>query len=221
MKEDAVKARPGKKSSREGTRSKVLLMRTTRPSLIRGVCANDAASWAEFVEFYEPLLYRYVLARGVPRTDAADVVQETFIKLLGALPKFSYDPERGRFRTWLYQVTMSALIDHVRRKIAHGAVVKKWWMNFGMTLVVGGTPDDDWDKAHQRRALDLAQAEVKAQANPRTWACYEQRFLHGRSYADIGRELDLSANAVCVNAGRILEKVSALAKEKLEELDHE
>lgn len=196
-------------------------MSQTRTSLLRRVRdVQDGESWAEFVRFYEPLLRSYVRARGLPDVDAADVVQEIFIKLLRALPGFTLDRRQGRFRTWLYQVTMSAVYDHVRRRAVRDRVAEEWWKNFGKEQAEEAPPED-WGRAHQRRAVELAEAEIKAATKPNTWFCYEQHFHHGRKFAEIAAELGITANAACVNAGRILEKVSGLSALKLQELDDE
>jgi RNA polymerase sigma-70 factor (ECF subfamily) len=93
-------------------------MTETRTSLLRRVRnPNDAASWAEFVAIYEPLLLSYIRKRGLNDHDAQDVVQTVFITLLRKLPKFELDHSRGRFRTWLWQVAFKAVVDHARAKM--------------------------------------------------------------------------------------------------------
>ena len=197
-------------------------MSKTRSSLIRRVRdAQDAAGWAEFVVFYEPLLCSFVRARGVPVTDVADIVQEIFLKLLRALPDFELDPSKGKFRTWLYQVTLSAVYDHARRKATQDRTVAGWWDQVGKDRVADEAPPEDWHKAHQRRAVELAEVQVKDRANANTWYCYEQHFHHGRGFAEIAAELEITANAASVNAGRVLDKIRAVSAEKLEELSDE
>jgi RNA polymerase sigma-70 factor (ECF subfamily) len=197
-------------------------MTPTSTSLIHRVRdTQDAASWAEFVELYEPLLLSYVRSRRIPPTDVRDIVQEIFIKLLRSLPKFTLDHERGRFRTWLYQVTISVVIDQVRRRMAERQHLREWWEQVGKHLSANGQPGEDWTQALHRRVLTFAQEKVKAQTHPKTWSCYEQHLLRGRGCAEIASELDITANAVSQNAGRVLEKIKALCTDYLEDLDDE
>jgi RNA polymerase sigma-70 factor (ECF subfamily) len=194
----------------------------TRPSQLQRVRdPEDEVGWAEFVRFYEPLLGAYLRARGLPAGDVPDVVQETFLRLLRALQRFTYDPTRGRFRSYLYHVTLSALKDHAARKSVRERVERQWWQDFGRRVAMVAGPDEGWRQAHLRRALELAQAEVKARANEQTWYCYEQRFLAGRPCADIARELDLQANTVAVHARRVFAKVAARSEALLKELDRD
>ncbi len=82
------------------TRS-TLLIRVKKPG------RSDRA-WGEFVALYEPLLTAYVRHKGLGAEDARDVVQEVFARLVKTLPEFELDRQRGRFRSWLWQVCQSA-----------------------------------------------------------------------------------------------------------------
>jgi hypothetical protein len=41
----------------------------------------------------------------------------------------------------------------------------------------------------------------------KTWICFEQHILKGRSGADIGAEIGLPANSVYVNASRVMARI--------------
>lgn len=75
---------------------------------------KDSDSWREFVELYEPLLLRFVLSQGTPRSEADDIVQEIFSNLLRILPTFEFDRTRGRFRSWLWNVSRNVVVSTLR-----------------------------------------------------------------------------------------------------------
>src|SRR5262245_34083008 len=84
--------------------------RDTGSPLVRRVRdTGDAEGWREVAALDEPLIVRYALARGhgLSEQDARDVAQDVFARLLTALPGFELDRARGRFRTYLWQVTTS------------------------------------------------------------------------------------------------------------------
>jgi RNA polymerase sigma-70 factor (ECF subfamily) len=196
-------------------------MDKTRASLIQRVREqNDGQSWTEFITFYQPLLHSYVRSRGVQPAEVDNVVQEIFIRLLNALRTFQYNPNRGRFRTWLYQVTMNVIIDLARHESGRRRAEQEWQQRFGKALV-DDEPDEEWNLAHRRRALELAQEQVKAsyRDTPNTWLCYEQRYLQNRSCAEIAQELGITTNAVTQNIGRVLRKIAAVSEAKLKEID--
>jgi RNA polymerase sigma-70 factor (ECF subfamily) len=187
----------------------------TRSSLLRRVTAGDADGWREFAALYEPVILRYALGRrrGLSETDARDVAQDVFARLLKALPGFELDHGRGRFRTWLWQVTTSALADRARRAGRRADAEREW-------LARREDPDDRaaWDHAFHSRVLDIALEQVRAASNPRTWACFERHVLGHEPAAAMGRELGMTANAVDVNSSHVLSRVRAECAECLEEL---
>src|SRR5687768_14200871 len=82
----------------------------TRPTLLERLRnVDNAAAWEQFVEAYTPLIYDFCHRAGLQNADAADVAQEVMRAVAGAIRKFKYDPQRGRFRTWLLTVTRSKL----------------------------------------------------------------------------------------------------------------
>jgi RNA polymerase sigma-70 factor (ECF subfamily) len=196
-------------------------MTPTRTSLIQRVRnPEDSGSWREFFELYEPLLVSYVRSRGLGHDDARDVVQDVFIALLRALPDFSLDHDRGKFRTWLYQITINRVRDFERRR---AALRKHAVQHAELAPQEAATdqPDEEWLAAHRRRVLEFVLPKVQASSQPRTWHCFEQQVLRSRKTAEIAAELGITANAVCVNAGRVLEKVRALCADYMEDLDDE
>src|SRR5712671_1775018 len=99
----------------------------TRLSLIQRVRdKEDTDAWNEFFDVYRPLLTAYVRKRGVSEHDAADVVQDVFMRLVPALAQFEFDAERGRFRTWLWRVTHNALADWARRRATRDRAERGW-----------------------------------------------------------------------------------------------
>ncbi|MBY0526400.1 MAG: sigma-70 family RNA polymerase sigma factor [Gemmataceae bacterium] len=203
--------------------SKLGDMQPTRTSLIQRVRdQSDADSWREFVSLYEPLLLSYVKNRGLSEIDAGDVVQDIFILLLRALPSFQLDHSRGRFRTWLWQVMMNALADRARKSKTRGRAEDEY-IDRSDKLKSGAevAEDEDWISAHRRRVLEFVLPKVQAKTQEKTWTCFEQHILKNRSGAEVGAEVGLSANAVCVNAARVLAKVRELCADYMEELGDE
>jgi len=167
---------------------------------------TDAVSWREFVQRYEPLLLSYVRGRGLQEHDARDVVQEVFARLHRALPTFRLNRERGRFRTWLWQVASSALTDWVRVRQRQVRAEQGWRERQAAAPAVARFEGESLS-AERRRVLEMALTRLRAQSQPKTWACFEQRVLRGRASAAVAAELGLTTNAVNVNAARTLARL--------------
>jgi RNA polymerase sigma-70 factor (ECF subfamily) len=191
----------------------------TRRSLLLEVSKGNSDSWAEFVALYQPLLYGYVLGQGLPRHEAGDVVQDIFIKLFKTLPRFELDHQRGRFRTWLWQVAHTTVIDWARRRKRQARSEKAVRERLsGATPAPEPATDPEWDRAYQQRLMDHVLAQVREATQPKTWACFELHLLEGRPSAAVAAELGLTANSVNVNASRVLTRVRRLCDYYREEL---
>ena len=194
-------------------------MSETRSSLLRRVRdAKDSASWREFVALYEPLLLSYVRSRGLNDHDARDVVQEILAGLVKAMPNFELDRGRGRFRTWLWQVTHNALADAARKRQRRRATEDGWRQR---SAADAGGPDRQWLTSYRQRVLEFALEQVRGRTQPATWACFERHVLQGHASKEVAKALGVSANVVYVNASRVLGRVREQCAEYLEELADE
>ena len=74
----------------------------TRETLLQKLQkAEDEHSWDDFVRYYEGYIYVVIRSFGVDVTTSEDLLQDVLLKVWKALPKFEYQNEKCRFRTWL------------------------------------------------------------------------------------------------------------------------
>jgi RNA polymerase sigma-70 factor, ECF subfamily len=138
----------------------------------------DAKAWGEFVALYQPLLTAYVRRRGLDQEDVCDVVQDVFARLVKALPEFSLARQRGRFRTWLWQVCQSALCDWARRRRRRSRAEDIWLKRLSEEPAPGTDDSDtEWERLHRRRVLSFARELGKrtglSKAMPKADALHE------------------------------------------------
>jgi RNA polymerase sigma-70 factor (ECF subfamily) len=185
----------------------------TRSSLLRRLHdPDDVESWGEFYEVYHPLLLRYVRCHDVGSHDAEDLVQDIFLnKLRPAMVNFEFDDRRGRFRTWLFHVTINAIRDWARRRQNQPQAIGQSGEFAGPSVPsVTEELSRQWAHFHREQILQFAMKKSRECFEPKTWECFEQRTIRGRPGQEVARELGLSVNAVYTNAHRVLEKIREL-----------
>jgi RNA polymerase sigma-70 factor, ECF subfamily len=191
----------------------------TNLSLIKNVRdRSDVESWRRFHDFYAPLLMRYLRRLGLEEDRANDLTQEVFVRLLQALPTFELDSKRGRFRSYLWKLTYSALVDEARRFKARRQAEEQWVKRFHESSEAESRKvQDELNDINQELILKRALPSVHSKTSRTAWACFEQRLLRDRPGADIAAELGIPADAVYVYASRVLKAVrkqcAALADE--------
>jgi RNA polymerase sigma-70 factor (ECF subfamily) len=79
-------------------------------SLAAGAAAGDAASFATLVGRYQDRVYR-LACRLTSETDAADILQETFLRAFRSVSSFRGE---ARFGTWLYRIATNVCLMHRR-----------------------------------------------------------------------------------------------------------
>ncbi len=166
--------------------------RTQSTLLIRVRNPADARAWGEFVALYEPLLTAYVRHKGLGAEDARDVVQEVFARLVKALPEFEVDRQRGRFRTWLWQICQSALADWARQRQRQARAEDAWLDRLseprngergrlgspsGSGCIAAGSCPSPWKRSGPGRGRRAGRASsgtcssgAPAPRSPRNWA---------------------------------------------------
>jgi len=77
---------------------------------------EDADAWREFVAIYEPFIYRFARRSGFQDADARELVQNVLVAVVKAVDRWQADPERGRFRTWLFKIARNQFLDLLRKK---------------------------------------------------------------------------------------------------------
>jgi RNA polymerase sigma-70 factor (ECF subfamily) len=177
-------------------------MNTTPVSLLERLRHDpQPEAWTRFVELYTPLLFGYAHKLRLQEPDAADLVQEVFVKLFRAVPTFSYDRHRS-FRAWLRTVLLNCYRDLHRRRAVPTVGAD----------ALGQLPDPDTlgdlDEAEYRRHLVQRTLRlIEADFEPATWKAFCECNMHGRLAAEVAAELGKSVGAVHAANFRVLTRL--------------
>lgn len=92
-----------------------MLTKDQDAALVARAKTGDRDALSELYETYSGRGYNLALRMLGDPWDAADVLQEAFIKAFGALSGFKGD---ARFSTWFHRIVVNAVYDHMRRRRA-------------------------------------------------------------------------------------------------------
>ncbi|MEM8670343.1 MAG: sigma-70 family RNA polymerase sigma factor [Planctomycetota bacterium] len=189
---------------------------TTRASLlIRLRDQADAEAWSQFVDIYSPLVFGFARRWHFRETEAADLVQEVLSEVFRSIERFEYDPQLGKFRSWLYKISKRKAIKMNRKRLQqiHGtgdSVALRMLQNF---------PDDtndlerDWEDEYRSHLFQWAIGEIKTQFQPKTWSAFWFTAVEGKSPTEVAETLGLSLGAVYIAKSRITKRLGDKIKE--------
>ena len=187
----------------------------TRPSLLLRIRdAHDQEAWRQFVRLYAPLVYRFARKRGLQDADAADLSQDVLGQVARSAGRFDYDPERGTFRSWLFQVVRNRLSVWLRgqRPQHQGSG------DTGVQDALEQQPALDeeiasWDREYEQRLFACAAQQVQGEFAASTWQAFWQTAIEGKSPKEVAEALRLSVGAVYIAKSRVVARLTQQIQE--------
>jgi RNA polymerase sigma-70 factor (ECF subfamily) len=160
---------------------------------------GDRTAANALVERYYDEIYRYAYRQSESRTasmeQAEDLTQEIFISALRSLPTF--DRGKASFRTWLYKIASSRIIDAHRK-------FRPFEVQIDETEIAGNT-----DIAEETQKRDLLQRiEEHISALPSETQRILRLHLYGdMTFAEIGKAMGLREATVKTKFYRAVQKI--------------
>jgi RNA polymerase sigma-70 factor (ECF subfamily) len=188
---------------------------TRQSLLVRLKDPRDGQAWAEFVAIYSPLIDRLARAKGLQEADAADLSQEVFRAVAGAIDRYDPDPARGSFRGWLFRIARNLMINllaarRVRPQATGDSDVRE-------LLERVPAPDSAetvlFDAEYRRRLLHWAAEQVRGEFRDSTWRAFWLTAVEGESANQAAAALGVSVGAVYIARSRVMARLRAMIDE--------
>ena len=166
-------------------------------------------AWEDFRDRYAPVVAGFARNLGASSQDVDDIIQDVFLRLLVAMPKFEYDPARGRFRGYLKVMTLNV----IRSRMGQRARIN--------TVPLSQLRDDEepleehwstiWEQHVLKRAIEVVR---RAHAgSPRTFQAFEQYVILDHPAEEVARSLGMSVDSVYQAKLRITSAIRNAVKE--------
>jgi RNA polymerase sigma-70 factor (ECF subfamily) len=182
----------------------------TRASLIlRLPDAEDVEAWDEFVEIYQPFLYRMARRQGFQDADAHELVQEVLAAVARAVDRWVPDRSRGRFRDWLFRIARNFMINFLSRP-------KHRSLGTGDSNIARlleqqcdptSEPSQEFELEYRREIFRQAAMRVQSMVNENTWQAFWQSSVLDRPIAEVAAELNISRGSVYIARSRVMSRL--------------
>lgn len=162
--------------------------------LIEQLKQGDEAAFKTIVTTWQDMVYNTALGVLQNTEDAEDVAQEVFLQVYESIKTFKGE---SKFSTWLYRITLTKSMDHIRRK--------KRKKRFGLVQSLFGQENepvyDPPDFHHPGVALDnreraavLMQAVKKLPENQQI--AFTLHKMEGLSYQEVSEVMKTSVSSI-------------------------
>ena len=151
----------------------------TSLTLLERLRGNDPEAWERVVRLYGPLVLFWGRRAGLNEADAADVLQDVFRSVSGAIGRFRRDQETDTFRGWLWVIARNKLRDYFRAAAQQPAAAGGTDAQDRLAQVPEDEPDSSPDAEPSRGLLHRALESVRAGFEDRTWAAFWRTTVDG------------------------------------------
>jgi len=194
----------------------VITQSTTHASLLaRLTQGSDRGAWAEFFDRYAELIRGFARRKNLQPAECDDVLQDVLIGLTKAMPDFTYDPARGKFRSYLKTAVIHAIYQRTRQKpggIALGDIESQVVADES-----DATVEESWEAEWRQYHLRLAMKTIAAEFSRTDREAFERYALRGEEALRTAEDLHVSIDQVYQAKSRILRRLSELIDQQVQE----
>ncbi|MCG8403691.1 MAG: sigma-70 family RNA polymerase sigma factor [Phycisphaerales bacterium] len=190
-----------------------MLSQTTHASLLGRIAEGDQQAWKLFHERYADMIRGFARRQKLQPSDCEDVVQDVFLALTRALPKFSYDPARGKFRGYLKTLVLHEIFRKNRQNRGQIELEDLEAAIADAEVATDQVWEEEWREYHVR----LAMARIEREFEARHVQAFRLHALTGRDVRYTAETVGLSTHQVYKAKSRILRRLSELIREQVDE----
>ena len=170
---------------------------------------GNQTAWAEFLQIYQPLIFRLARRRRVQDADAREVTQEVLVAVAGSISRWEADPLRGSFRGWLAKITRNVVVNLLIRQSRHprgsGDSDLQRWLN--EQPEPANEESALFDREEERQIFMWAAERIRSEFKESTWLAFWRTAVEGREPTVVAAELAVSVGTVYVSRSRVMKRL--------------
>ncbi|MFK7734899.1 MAG: RNA polymerase sigma factor [Pirellulaceae bacterium] len=185
----------------------------TKQSLLIRLRDRSDDAWAEFIEVYERAIIDYAIRKGLQEADARDVTQEVLAAVETKLASWDADPQRGKFRGWLFRVahnmSVDKLVQRMKQPPSGGTQIADQLVNIAQDR---SQESADFRQDYQRQLFHWAADRVRPRVSETSWKAFWMTAVEGLSTEQVAEKLGLSRGNVYSAKFRVTNKIQQLVE---------
>jgi RNA polymerase sigma-70 factor (ECF subfamily) len=162
---------------------------------------RDRSAFADLYDVYFARVYGYVAARMDSRPDAEDVVADTFVRALDALPRFEYRGP-GSFAAWLFRIAHNRVLTE-SAKNRHPIDLNPDAVSGRTASLVDQSPEATLEQSEDAQLI----RRLIRSLSPRRQEVVTLRFFGGLRNREIAEVLGLDERTVASHLCRALDEL--------------
>jgi RNA polymerase sigma-70 factor (ECF subfamily) len=167
---------------------------------------SDEKNFLAMYDAYKQIIYSYVLTKIGDTFAAEDLTEDVFFKALNK--RFTYNPRKAQFSTWIFTIAKNALIDYYRKMRPSVDIDDK---DEEAPVPSETDTEEEFFAAVKSETLKKALAEL----SPREYNVVYMRYYRDLSYRQIAMETALSESNVSVILTRSLKKLKKMLESEV------
>lgn len=169
-------------------------------AIIDRVLAGEQKAFEMLIGRYSDPLYRHAIGMTGSPDDAADILQNSFIKAYQHLGEV-----RGRFDAWVFRIVANGCKDWLKN-------IRRTHLSYEEDDQPSGyeTPEEELDRGELRGDLDEALSALP----PSLREAFVMKHVEGRSYEEMAELLETSVGALKMRVHRAREALQKLLEER-------
>jgi len=173
----------------------------TRQTLFDKLAKNPERGWDEYVQYYKGYILALLKGMNMPIDDRNDLLQDILVKCWKKLPDFNYNPERGKFRSWLTIMTRNTVRNHIKSKAQRNKMLERDIDDFAISgddTATEKMAEKEWRVYVAQLALEAVKKEFKE-----TLVEAFIRASKGEKVAAIAADMGIAESSVSVYKTRV------------------
>jgi len=200
---------------------RLFLPEKTRSSFLSRLRRKDEEGWNQFFGTYWRLFYAAALAWGLSEHDAQEVVQETMIGVVRAIPSYVHGQNGARFKTWLGSIVRHKIQDFLRgqgqsAEVNFSGLQSETESGSAVVERLAGAAagenhwEADWNRRWNENAVWAAMDSLRLEVEPQHYEIFRRSAVCGHSAKQISQDLKVSPATIYTVVFRLRAKIKKL-----------